>query len=244
MNSLDERTFQVKEQYHKEYWEIKNNPDLTESGKNKAITELNNRVLNDYSSIRKQIKEHLQDHDERLSTLKAKDTRQQLSTEEIESLKYQGDLILSQLSATPDPVNFAAVAKEQAAANPAAFELIFKEVVKLAQEVAPQKQPGQPDPWSGEVKEVQSAKAARLSGELNQIYEQARTAAIGPEAVKQLEQIAAITDSMSELQSTISLIDRFENMILHPSPWPGDQEADDLNDFTRNQASCRRAVYQ
>ncbi len=243
MDIYSERIFKLKESYNTEYWKIKNNPDLTESGKNKAIIELNLRAENDYLSIKRQVKEFLLDHDERLSTLKAKESRQQLTAEEIESLKYQGDLILSQLSATPDPVNFAAVAKEQAAANPAAFELIFKEVVKLAEKVAP-KEAGNMDPWSGEIKEVSNAKAARLHAEIDEVFNQARIASIGPEAVKQQEQIAAVTDSMSELQSTISLIDRFITMIKHPSPWPGDQEASDPDVFRRNQATGRRAVYQ
>jgi hypothetical protein len=219
MNIYDEKVFKLKEGYNKEYFAILNNSDLTKTGKDKALTELNNRALNEYSSIRQQLKGHLHDHDASKAALMAQDTRERLTGEEIEQERRQGDLILSRLSAISKPIEFEAAAKELAEKNPAAFELVFKEVVKMARGITP-KESVQQDPWSGDVKEVDSAEAARLQGELSAIFDTARAANIGPGEIERQEKIEAVRDSMSNLQSTLSLIDRFEKSIKQPSPWP------------------------
>ncbi len=222
MTDLDKKVFSIKEDYQKRYYEIVNSPDLTAAGKGKAVEALNTETLNNYSSIRQALKEQLKGHSESLEKLK-KPAGQELTAEEIEGLKYQGNLILSQLSAAKGPAEFEAAASEAAAANPAAFQLAYQDIKKLAQAIAPAKVAEPLDPWSRKPQAEQADnKAARLHVELDGMFQTAKQANISPADAKRKDQAEITRELINNTQGTITLIDRFEKEIKHPSPWPAE----------------------
>ncbi len=244
MTLYDKQVFDLRERHDSERYQILNSADLTKAGKEKALIELANRTLYKYSALKRKLKEHIADNDAMITTLEAQDTKEELSTEQIEQLRHEGDLLLSELSSKTEPADFASAAREMAEKHPTPFVLIFGQVVELAEKIIP-REAVNPDPWSGQAVEVQSRAGARLHIELQGSYEIARAANTTPAELARIEKVEAVRDSINNLMSTVSLLERFEQLVVEPTTTWGEQIAPaDLPEYERARASGRRAIWQ
>ncbi len=221
MNSYDQKTFDIWENYFNRRPKITADPDLSETGKKAALEKLASETLEQFESLRREIRETTEQLQAEIDSLETQALQgAEMSAEDMARERRQVELVISQAKAARDSAALMKLAEESVNHAPAVFLLAYPEIMETADQLLPKEEGQAVNPWNPDnpwEKKQDNKERARALAKLARHYDQAAAQAKTAEQVKAAEKAEAVREERNNVYSAAALIKRFEKKIVGPA---------------------------